>query len=188
MAKFYQLVAWTEIGQVKMIPSLLAELAEPYVERIQGDEDESEVWGENAFLRYADAAITVTNCSDCCWKDAEVGYLLHTPLGHRFLAMYNYCSQIAEEHPALKGSVPRRRNTKPPRAWGCLRRGRWCGRNRPARYRRHGYGRWYGNFSPGWYRRCGCARSSNSSHSAPFRHHADVPLSGTSRPAPSRRT
>lgn len=34
MAKSYQLVALTEKGQVKMIPSLAAELAKPYVQKI----------------------------------------------------------------------------------------------------------------------------------------------------------
>lgn len=83
MAKSYQLMAWTDKGQVKMIPSLVAELAEPYVQRIQALEDKPRAHGE----------------------DAEVGFLLHTPLEHRFLSMYNSCRQLAEEHPAIKGSI-----------------------------------------------------------------------------------
>ena len=133
MAKTYQLLAWTEKGQVKMIPSLVAELAEPFVQRIQAVEDEPRAHGkdaetlqlirhsrahealarfflrvgywEDAFLQFAEAAMAVTNCSDELWNDAEVGFLLHTPLEHRFLAMYNRCREIAEEHPAIKGSV-----------------------------------------------------------------------------------
>ena len=133
MAKTYQLMAWTEKGQVKMIPSLVSELAEPYVRRIQEAEDEPRARGEeaeteqlirhsrahealgrfflrvgyweDAFLQFAEAAMTVTYCSDELWNDAEVGFLLHTPLEHRFLAMYNRCREMADEHPAIKGSV-----------------------------------------------------------------------------------
>ena len=132
MAKTYQLMAWTDKGQVKMVPSLVAELAEPYVQRIQDLEDEPRAHGEDAeteqlirrsrahealarffmrvgywedaFLQFADAALLITNCSDDRWNDAEVGFLLHTPLEHRFLAMYNRCRDLAEEHPAIKGS------------------------------------------------------------------------------------
>lgn len=133
MAKTYQLMAWTEKGQVKMIPSLVAELAEPFVQRIQaveeeprarGEEEETEQlirhsrahealgrfflrvgYWEDAFLQFAEAAMTVTYCSDELWNDAEVGFLLHTPLEHRFLAMYNRCREMADEHPGIKGSV-----------------------------------------------------------------------------------
>ncbi len=31
----YQLVAWTDRGQVKMLPELLREYAQPYIERIE---------------------------------------------------------------------------------------------------------------------------------------------------------
>lgn len=133
MAKTYQLMAWTEKGQVKMIPSLVAELAEPFVQRIQaveeeprarGEEEETEQlirhsrahealgrfflrvgYWEDAFLQFAEAAMTVTYCSDELWNDAEVGFLLHTPLEHRFLAMYNRCREMADEHPGINGSV-----------------------------------------------------------------------------------
>lgn len=133
MTKKYQLMAWTEKGQVKMIPSLVSELAEPYVRKIQAiaqeprahDEDKEadrlirhsrahEALGrfflrvgywEDAFLQFAEAALTITNCPDELWNDAEVGFLLYTPLEHRFLAMYNRCRDMADEHPAIKGSV-----------------------------------------------------------------------------------
>ena len=133
MAKTYQLMAWTHKGQVKMIPSLVAELAEPFVRRIQLAEKEPRARGEeaetkqlirqsrahealarfflrvgyweDAFLQFAEAAMTVTNGSDELWNDAEVGFLLHTPLEHRFMAMYNRCLEIAQDHPAIKGSV-----------------------------------------------------------------------------------
>ena len=126
-------MAWTDKGQVKMVPSLASELAEPYMKRIQAAEDEPRAHGEDAeteqlfrrsrahealarfflrvgywedaFLQFAEAALLITNCSDDRWNDAEVGFLLHTPLEHRFLAMYNSCRQLAEEHPTLKVSV-----------------------------------------------------------------------------------
>lgn len=133
MAKAYQLMAWTDKGQVKMVPSLVAELAEPYVQRIQDLEEEPRAHGEDAeteqiirlsrahealarffmrvgywedaFLQFAEAAQLITKCSDELWNDAEVGFLLHIPLEHRFLAMFNRCSQLAKEHPAIKGSI-----------------------------------------------------------------------------------
>ena len=133
MAKSYQLMAWTDKGQVKMVPSLVAELSEPYVQRIQALEGEPRVYGEeaeteqlirhsrahealacfflrvgyweDAFLQFTEAAMAVTNCTDGLWNDAEVGFLLHTPLEHRFRAMFNRCRDLAEDHPAIKGSV-----------------------------------------------------------------------------------
>lgn len=133
MAKTYQLMAWTEKGQVKMVPSLVSELAQPYVRRIQANQDEPRAHGEDAetaqlirhsrayedlarfflrvgywedaFLQYEQAAMVVTGCSDELWIDADEGFLLHMPLEHRFLAMYSHCCQIAEERPSIKGSL-----------------------------------------------------------------------------------
>lgn len=133
MAKTYQLMAWTDKGQVKMVPSLVAELAKPYVQRIQAVEAEPQAWGEeaeteqlfrhsrahealgrffqrvgyweDAFLQYVKAATVLTNCTDGRWIDAGDGYVLYTPLEHRFLAMYGRCRQMALEHPSIKGSI-----------------------------------------------------------------------------------
>jgi len=133
MAKTYQLMAWTDKGQVKMIPSLVAELAEPYIRQIQAADDEPRARGEkaetdqlirrsrayealarfflrvgyweDAFLQYAQAAMVVTFCSDELWIDADEGFLLHTPLEHRFLSMYGRCKQLAEDHPTIKEST-----------------------------------------------------------------------------------
>lgn len=133
MTKKYQLMAWTHRGQVKMLPSLVAELAKPYVQRIQALEDEPRARGEDeeteqlirlsrahealahfflrvgywedAFLQFAEAAKVVTNCTDELWVDADDGFLLHTPLEHRFLAMYKRCRRLADAHPALKQSL-----------------------------------------------------------------------------------
>ena len=133
MAKSYQLVAWTDKGQVKMIPSLVAEMAKPYVRRIQAVEDEPQAWGEeaeteqllrtsrayealarfflrvgywqDAFLQYVQAALAVTNCTDYRWIDAGEGYILYAPLEHRFFAMYGQCCKIAQDHPRIKESL-----------------------------------------------------------------------------------
>ena len=126
-------MAWTENGQVKMLPSLVAEMAEPYVRRIQAIEAEPQAWGEeaeteqllrqsrahealarfflrvgywkDAFIQYSLAAMAVTNCTDNRWIDAGEGYILYAPLDHRFMAMYGKCCRIAEEHPAIKQSI-----------------------------------------------------------------------------------
>lgn len=126
-------MAWTQKGKVKMVPSLVAELAEPYVRRIQTVEDEPQAWGEDAeteqllrhsyahealgrfflrvdywedaFLEFSKAAMAVTNCTDNRWIDAGEGYVLYAPLEHRFLSMYGRCRQIAKEHPAIKNSI-----------------------------------------------------------------------------------
>ena len=133
MAKSYQLVAWTHKGKVKMIPSLVAQLAEPYVRLIQEVEAEDQAWGEeaeteqllrqsrayealgqfflrvdyweDAFLQFYKAATAVTNCTDRRWIDAGDGYILYAPLEHRFFAMYGRCCRIAREHPGIKESV-----------------------------------------------------------------------------------
>lgn len=129
----YQLVAWTEKGQVKMLPSLVAELAEPYVETLKDLQAEPRQWAEgpqtaqllrlsrahedlarfflrvgywqDAFLQFVEAATTVTDCTDVCWKDSDYGYFLHRPLENRFLAMYRRCEQLALEHPEIRGSA-----------------------------------------------------------------------------------
>ena len=133
MNKTYQLVAWTHKEQVKMVPSLIEELAKPYVQRIKEAEDEPRAFGweeeteqlirlsraheqlarflmragnwKDAFIQYVQAATAVTNCSDGLWNDSDYGFFLHIPLEHRFLAMFNLCKQIANEHPSIKGNV-----------------------------------------------------------------------------------
>lgn len=112
MAKFYQLVAWTEKGQVKMIPSLVAELAQPYLERIKAVEAEKKQWEETAqtdqllrlsrayealgqfylrvgyrqeaYRQFEEAADLILGCStDILWKDSEWGYRLVSVLANR---------------------------------------------------------------------------------------------------------
>ena len=133
MAKSYQLMAWTDNGQVKMVPSLVAELAKPYIRIIQEASNEPRAFGineetaqllrhsrthealarfflrvgywEDAFLQYYEAAIVVTNCSDLLWADSDYGFLLHTPLRRRFWEMYDHCRRLAYDHPVIKDSI-----------------------------------------------------------------------------------
>ena len=134
LSKASQLVAWTDKGLVKMIPSLVAEMAEPLVRRVQEVEDEPFAWGEkaqieqlirqsrahealgrfflsvdywqDAFIQFYEAATHLPAvCSDLGWLDAGEGYLLCQPLERRFFAMYGLCRRLCERHPALKESI-----------------------------------------------------------------------------------
>ena len=118
MAKTYQLMAWTDKGQVKMIPSLVAELAEPYVQRIQAIKQVPHSRDENAETRQlirlsrAHEAFARFFLRVGYWEDAFLQYteaalvvLPQPPLERRFLSMFNHCLQLADEHPAIKDSV-----------------------------------------------------------------------------------
>lgn len=112
MAKYYQLVAWTDKDQVKMIPSLVSELAEPYFARIEAVEAEKKQWEEaaqikqllrqsrayeelgrfylrvgyrqEAYSQFEEAAEIILGCStDILWKDSEWGYRLVSVLANR---------------------------------------------------------------------------------------------------------
>ena len=112
MAKYYQLVAWTDKDQVKMIPSLVSELAEPYFARIEAVEAEKKQWEEaaqikqllrqsrayeglgrfhlrvgyrqEAYRQFEEAAEIILGCStDILWKDSEWGYRLVSVLANR---------------------------------------------------------------------------------------------------------
>ena len=121
----YSLVAWTEQGQVRMIPSLVNEMKVPYEEKIarieaQDDEDEvgwllarSRSWEEyarfflnlgyfkQAYRCYENAAEVCTYCSDRLWLQGESCDFPTLPLLYRFLAMHNRCRRLIREHPAL---------------------------------------------------------------------------------------
>lgn len=97
MAKSYQLVAWTERGEVRMVPSLLEALSLPYRERIaaieaQWEHVEDETgWlyaqskaheafarfllragrPREAYTEYENAARVCTYCSDGLWLQGE---------------------------------------------------------------------------------------------------------------------
>lgn len=133
MAKSCQLMAWTHKGQVRMVPSLVAEMAEPFVRRIQAAEDEpaardedgkieqllrrsrayeslaryfqSVGYWQDAFIHYVKSATMLTVCTDHAWIDTDEGFLLCQPLESRFFSVYGKCTRLCDEHPALKGSL-----------------------------------------------------------------------------------
>ena len=128
MAKFYQLAAWTDRGQVKMLPSLVEELAKPYLRNIEAAENEdcayfdAEIdqllrrsrayerlgrfyrrvgYRQEAFACFAAAAKSCTEASDRHWSQSDGGYVLTRPLKLRFLTMHDTCLRLLEEAPEL---------------------------------------------------------------------------------------
>lgn len=125
--KRYTLVAWTEDGQVHMIPSLAHEVSGPYRERIEyleslwrTVEDEvgwllskSRAHEEYArfFLRaglvleayheYEKAAMVCCWCSDSLWLQGVSCDYPTLPLLHRFLSMHARCRELVRKHPDL---------------------------------------------------------------------------------------
>ena len=126
--KKYTLVAWTEDGNVRMVPSLVNELSAPYRERIENlqamdAEVENEVgwliarsraheqlarlllgagYRMEAYTEYENAAEVCTLCSDILWRQGEMGEFPTLPLLHRFLAMHRECMRLVQRVPALK--------------------------------------------------------------------------------------
>ena len=124
-SKSYFLVAWTENGQVRMIPSLVNELKLPYEEkiaRIESLDYENEVgwliarsraWEEyarfflnlgyfrQAYQCYEIAAGVCSFCSDIFWVQDENSERPVLPLYHRFLSMHNRCKWLIRQHPVL---------------------------------------------------------------------------------------
>ena len=128
MAKSYQLAAWTDRGQVKMLPSLVEDLAKPYLRSIEAAENEecayfdAEIdqllrrsrayerlgrfyrrvgYRQEAFACFAAAAKCCTEASDWHWSQSDGGYVLTRPLKLRFLAMHDTCLRLLEESPEL---------------------------------------------------------------------------------------
>ena len=125
-SKSYSLVAWTENGQVRMIPSLVNEMKVPYEEeiaRIESQDYRNEVgwlivrsrsWEEyarsyldlgyfrQAYQCYANAAQVCTYCSDILWTENETCETPVLPLLYRFLSMHNRCKWLIKEHPVLQ--------------------------------------------------------------------------------------
>ena len=121
-SKKYTLVAWTENGQVRMIPSLINDAAEPYKKRIAYleslcEEVEDEIgWllaqsraheafakfllnvghPREAFVEFSNAAIVCTNCSDIFWMQGDNCSFPTLPLLCRFHAMHRECLRLAE--------------------------------------------------------------------------------------------
>ena len=129
--KKYALAAWTENGQIRMIPSLVNELSVPYREKIEHlegqwnvDRNEGEEIGyilaksraheafarfllrvgypKEAYLEYENAAKVCLYCSDNLWLQGVSGDFPVLPLYHRFLAMHRQCVLLTEGNPVLK--------------------------------------------------------------------------------------
>ena len=126
--KKYALAAWTEKGQLRMIPTVVNEVSAPYREKIARLEAmykdvENEVgwllaqsraheefarflesvgYPKEAFEEFKNAAIICLCCSDGLWRQGVVGDYPVLTLYHRFLAMHRQCMRLTETHPSLK--------------------------------------------------------------------------------------
>ena len=120
-SKNYTLVAWTENGEVRMVPSLVNIAAEPYKERIahleaqwENVEDEmgwllarsrahekfahfllSVGYPREAYEEYRNAAMVCVYCSDELWLQGERCDFPALPLLYRFLSMHRQCVKLA---------------------------------------------------------------------------------------------
>ena len=128
MANSYQLVAWTQGGQVRMIPSEVnafvdseMELIDRLAERIRYRTDHetgdilrvSRAYERLAIRlldlgRYEDAFFQYAQAAECCcsgeWRDCEDYDDLAPALRGRFFAMYARCRDITRQHPRLRYS------------------------------------------------------------------------------------
>lgn len=118
-SKKYTLVAWTEKGEVRMIPSLINDAAEPYrrriayLESISEDVEDEIGWliaqsraheafarfllsvahPREAYVEFSNAAIV---CTDFRVQDEDCDYPFR-PLLSRFLAMHCECVKLAQK-------------------------------------------------------------------------------------------
>ena len=127
----YQLVAWTDKGQVKMLPELLREYAQPYLDRIESlrafyDEGWDDGLGRlteqdvialsgsyEAYGRFLqlhgkrhEAFEAFTDAAAVCLDerfevDSEYGYVLVGALPKRFHYAKSFCQDLLEENPEL---------------------------------------------------------------------------------------
>lgn len=128
--KHFTLVAWTEHGEVRMVPSLVNIASEPYRERIGGLEScredvEDEIgwllarsrahedlagfllgvgYPREAYLEYEKAARVCVFCSDELWLQGQDCDFPALPLLYRFLAMHRECVRLASRDPFLMGT------------------------------------------------------------------------------------
>ena len=127
MAKSYQLVAWTDKGQVKMIPSEVTDYIQAEWDvinrmadriRYRSDYERGDILRlsqayeklavglmrlgriEEAFEQYAHAAQCCLSSSE--WQDTEWGEILCKPLRGRFFAMFCTCQDLVRQYPRLK--------------------------------------------------------------------------------------
>lgn len=136
--KKYSLVAWTEKGQIRMIPSLINELSLPYRQHIAELEDhymepENEIgWllaqsGAHEdlarfFLRFnrirdaydelEKAATVCVYCSEELWVQGDECDFPTVPLFVRFLEMHGRCVELAGKDRFLKERYERSRLRK----------------------------------------------------------------------------
>ena len=128
MAKSYQLVAWTDKGQVRMIPSEIHAFLHGELDKINRliDRIRYKTWHEihdtlevssayeklglelldlgqigDAFQQFAAAAHCCT-ASDNNWEDTEYGEILCKPLRGRFFAMFCQCKDLVHRYPKLR--------------------------------------------------------------------------------------
>lgn len=123
MAKSYQLVAWTEAGSLRMVPSLVNEAAESYRQRIAylealRDDVVDEIgWllslsraheafarfllgmgrSREAYRAFRNAAIVCTCCSDDLWVQGDACSYPPLPLLRRFYVMHRECVRLAAQ-------------------------------------------------------------------------------------------
>ena len=127
MAKSYQLIAWTDKGQVRMIPSEVSDYIQAELETIGRMEDRIRYRSEHeradilklsqaheklavglmrlgrieeAFGQYARAAQCCLDSSE--WDDTEWGDILCKPLRGRFFAMFFTCKDLVRQYPRLR--------------------------------------------------------------------------------------
>lgn len=128
MAKTYQLVAWTDKGQVRMIPSETATFLHEELDGINRLSDRIrygthheihdllqlssayeklglQLLGlgqiDDAFIQFSQAALCCT-ASGNNWRDTEWGEVLEKPLRGRFFAMFCQCKDLVRKYPRLR--------------------------------------------------------------------------------------
>lgn len=125
--KKYTLVAWTEKGQVRMIPSLVNEASLPYREKIHRIESRGDVRDKvgfllaqsraheefarfllsvghprEAYVEFENAAEVCTWCPDELWNFGDEGFFPELRLFRRFLSMHGECCRLAMEDRFLR--------------------------------------------------------------------------------------
>lgn len=129
MANSYQLVAWTDKGRVKMIPSEISAFIQEEQEFITRIEQQIgyHTWHEvpdiirlsRAYERlairleglgmYAEALVHYAEAADCClntmdenWIDRDYDFTVCRPLRGRFFAMFSECQDMVRCYPELR--------------------------------------------------------------------------------------
>jgi hypothetical protein len=127
----YQLVAWTDKGQVKMLPNVLREYEQPYLEQIERLQASYEEWWNPERGRLTEQDVIALSrsyeaygrflllhgkrqeafkafvdgarvCVDDRFKvDSEYGYVLVGILPKRYHYMKSFCLDMLDEDPSL---------------------------------------------------------------------------------------